>query len=101
MDEGSDAMVFAYGSVWVLNGSENLLSRIDPQTNEVVREIPVERGSSAIAAGAGALWLANSESGTIVRVDPETRSVTDTIELGQRPLGVLVHDDLVWVTVRE
>jgi YVTN family beta-propeller protein len=37
----------------------------------------------------------------VSRVDPETRSVTNTIEVGHRPLGVLVHDDLVWVTVRE
>jgi YVTN family beta-propeller protein len=37
----------------------------------------------------------------VSRIDPETRSVTNTIELGQRPLGILVHDDLVWVTVRE
>jgi YVTN family beta-propeller protein len=101
VDEGSEAIVFAYGSVWVVNGSEDSLLRIDPQTNEVVREIPVGKGPSAIAAGAGALWVINSDDGTVSRVDPETRSVTNTIELGNRPLGVLVHDDLVWVTVRE
>jgi YVTN family beta-propeller protein len=101
VDEGSEAIVFAYGSVWVVNGSEDSLLRIDPRTNEVVREIPVGASPSAIAAGAGALWVANSDDGTVSRVDPETRSVTATIELGQRPLGLLFHDDLVWVTVRE
>lgn len=101
VDEGSEAIVFAYGSVWVVNGSENSLLRIEPQTNEVVREIPVGESPSAIAAGAGALWVANTDDGTVSRIDPETRSVTKTIELGHRPLGVLVHDDLVWVTVRE
>jgi YVTN family beta-propeller protein len=75
--------------------------RIEPETNEVVREIPVGESPSAIAAGAGALWVANTGDGTVSRIDPETRSVTHTIELGHRPLGVLVHDDLVWVTVRE
>jgi YVTN family beta-propeller protein len=93
--------VFAYGSVWVVNGSEDSLLRIDPQTNEVVREIPVGQSPSAIAAGGGALWVANTGDGTVSRVDPETRSVTKTIEVGHRPLGVLFHDDLVWVTVRE
>lgn len=101
VDEGSEAIVFAYGSIWVVNGSEDSLLRIDPQTNEVVREITVGKGPSAISAGAGALWVANTDDGTVSRVDPETRSVTNTIELGHRPLGVLVHDNLVWVTVRE
>jgi YVTN family beta-propeller protein len=101
VDEGPEAIVFAYGSVWVVNGLQNSLWRIDPQTNAVVREIPVGQSPSAIAAGAGALWVANTGDGTVSRVDPETRSVTNTIEVGHRPLGVLVHDDLVWVTVRE
>jgi YVTN family beta-propeller protein len=101
VDEGPEAIVFAYGSVWVVNGSEDSVLRIQPQTNAVVREIPVGKGPSAIAAGAGALWVANTDDGTVSRIDPATRSVTKTIELGHRPLGVLVHDNLVWVTVRE
>jgi YVTN family beta-propeller protein len=101
VDDGSEAIVFAYGSVWVVNGSENSLLRIEPQTNEVVREIPVGESPSAIATGAGALWVTNTGDGTVSRVDPETRSVTKIIELGHRPLGIVVHDDLVWVTVRE
>jgi YVTN family beta-propeller protein len=75
--------------------------RIQSQTNEVVRELPVGKGPSAIAAGAGSLWVANTDDGTVSRIDPEKRTVTETIELGHRPLGVLVHDDFVWVTVRE
>jgi YVTN family beta-propeller protein len=101
VENGSVAIVFAYGSAWIVNGSRNSLLRIEPQTNEVVREIPVGESPSAIAAGAGALWVANTGDGTVSRIDPETRSVTNTIEVGHRPLGVLVHDDLVWVTVRE
>jgi YVTN family beta-propeller protein len=101
VDAGSEAIVFAYGSVWVVNALENSVLRIRPETNEVVREIPVGQSPSAIAAGAGALWVANTGSRTVSRINPETRSVTKTIELGHRPLGVLVHDDLVWVTVRE
>jgi YVTN family beta-propeller protein len=101
VDEGSEAIVFAYGSVWVVNGSEGSLLRIEPQANEVVREIPVGKSPSAIAAGAGALWVTNTGDGTVSRIDPETRTVTNTIELGHRPLGVLVHDDLLWVTVRD
>jgi YVTN family beta-propeller protein len=101
VDEGSEAMVFAYGSLWVLNGSENSVSRIEPEAHEVVREIRVGQGSSAIAAGAGALWVANRDDGTVSRIDPESRTVTETIEVGHHPLGVLVHDDYVWVTVRK
>jgi YVTN family beta-propeller protein len=40
-------------------------------------------------------------SRTVSRIDPETSTVTETIEIGHRPLGVVVHDGLVWVTVRE
>jgi YVTN family beta-propeller protein len=37
----------------------------------------------------------------VSRIDPESRTVTETIDVGHRPLGVLVHDGLVWVTIRE
>jgi YVTN family beta-propeller protein len=100
VDDGSVAVVFAFGAVWVVNARENAVLRIEPETNSVVREIQVGESPSAIAAGAGALWVTNTESRTVSRIDPGTREVTDTIEVGHRPLGIAFHDGHLWVTVR-
>jgi YVTN family beta-propeller protein len=45
------------------------------------------------------VWVANAADGTVSRIDPGTREV-ETIEIGNRPAGIVVADGLVWVTVQ-
>jgi len=46
----SSGLAFGHGSVWVTSASYGTLSRIDPQTGEVVAKIEVGRGAVDIAA---------------------------------------------------
>jgi YVTN family beta-propeller protein len=46
------------------------------------------------------VWAANGGDGTVSRIDPETRAVVETIEVGNRPAGIVVAHGLVWVTVQ-
>jgi YVTN family beta-propeller protein len=77
----------------------NHVGVIDPQTNEIVDEIPVGIRPGPIAAGAGAVWVGNVQDRTLQRIDPGERTATPgTISLENRtPTGIAVGLDAVWV----
>jgi YVTN family beta-propeller protein len=45
------------GGVWVANSRDGTVSRIDPQTNEVVATIRLGNSPKAIAVGGGEVWV--------------------------------------------
>ncbi len=45
------------GGVWVANSRDGTVSRIDPQTNEVVATIRLGNSPQAIAVGGGGVWV--------------------------------------------
>jgi DNA-binding beta-propeller fold protein YncE len=73
--QAADLAVGAEG-VWVYDQHQGAVLRIDPQTNRVVRTIPVisqplvELYSRVLALGAGAVWVVDKAGETVVRVDP-------------------------------
>ena len=100
------------GAVWVLNGDDRTVSRIDLQTR-TERTVSVGGTPTDIAVGEGAVWVANGYDGTVTRVDPQTSLVERTITLrdpGESPAArpgstdedrlrsyVAVGDGSVWV----
>ena len=76
----------------------NHVGLIDPQTNEIVAEIPVGIRPGAIAAGGGSIWVGNIQDRTLTRIDPSQRAATATISLENRtPTGIAVGLGAVWV----
>jgi YVTN family beta-propeller protein len=76
----------------------NNIGVIDPQTNEIVAEVPVGIRPGPVAAGAGSIWIGNLEDRTLTRVDSVQRAATATISLDRRtPTGVAVGEGAVWV----
>ena len=88
------------GSVWVVSYWTQELSRIDPDTREVVGRISVGEGPLSVAAGAGAVWVTNREDHSVTRVDPVTNQVVKTIKLDSSPQAITVFDGRVWVTTQ-
>lgn len=96
------------GSVWVVEFGAFLdkpskLARIDPQTNEVVKEIPIaSTNPQDIAYGAGGAWIANGccvpHSLSVSHVDPNTNKEVATIDTGLETYGVAVASGSVWAT---
>ena len=88
-DSGPSAVTVSDGAVWLAHGEE--VSRIDPETNDVVATVPAGGNwSGNIAAGEGAVWVVETgvlkvrkpEGGAvngISRIDPASDSVTATI----------------------
>jgi branched-chain amino acid transport system substrate-binding protein len=91
------------GSVWVLNADDQTVSRIDPQTREVLKTFSTGQTPTDIAVGGGAVWIGNapargediSYTASVSRIDPQSSVVTRTLRLPAPqkddfpPVGVL------------
>lgn len=72
---------------------------IDPQTAQVVGDVPVGRTPGPVVFGGGAIWVGNYEDKTISRIDPRTREVV-TLGIAVRPYGLSVGEGALWFTDR-
>ena len=90
-------VVYALGSLWLANTSDETVTRFDPATftNGPVARIPIGRQPVAIAYGEGALWTANADH-TVTRIDPVSHA-TATIPAGVAPAGIAAGEGAVWV----
>jgi YVTN family beta-propeller protein len=76
----------------------NHVGIIDPQTNEIVAEIPVGIEPGPVAVGGGSVWVGNVQDRNLTRIDPVQRTATATISLERRtPTGIAVGLGAVWV----
>jgi hypothetical protein len=102
-------LAFGFGSVWVTSAGYGTLSRIDPQTGEVVAKIDVDRGAVDVAVdeSSGAVWVAGQqnkpENNKLSRVDPETNRVVAEIPIRAHARdggadNVAVGEGEVWVS---
>jgi len=82
------------GSLWLADGDKSV-SRIDPETSQVIATIPLAEGPGHLAAGEGAVWVTHSRS--ISRIDPRTNAVTSVIRLKESPDNIAVGAGAVWV----
>jgi branched-chain amino acid transport system substrate-binding protein len=79
------------GGVWVLNADDRTISKIDPDTNEVVKTFGTGGETTDLAVGEGAVWVGNGartpgpvalvHTASISRLDPETTVATATARL--------------------
>ncbi|MET0938564.1 MAG: hypothetical protein ABWY51_05010, partial [Gaiellaceae bacterium] len=76
----------------------NHVGVIDPETNEIVAEVPVGIRPGPIAAGEGSVWVGNLDDRTMTRIDPAERAAVATVSLDDRtPTGIAVGLGAVWV----
>jgi YVTN family beta-propeller protein len=76
----------------------NHVGVIDPETNEIVAEIPVGIRPGPVAAGGGSVWVGNLQDRNLTRIDPRRRSAAGAISLDNRtPTGLAVSKGTVWV----
>ena len=90
-------------AVWVWGGGA--LTRIDPESNEIVSSVEVT-ASGPIAAGLGNVWVADGQNNQVLQVAPESAlgsapSVIRTIPVGGRPVGVAAAAGALWVALSE
>jgi YVTN family beta-propeller protein len=91
------AIAAGAGSVWVVDGDDEVVRRIDPDSGKVLRVIRAGNGPVAITFGAGVVWVANGEDDSVSRIDPRTSSVTKAISVGGEPAAIATGGGSVWV----
>ena len=95
------AVAVGAGSVWALDGTEEVVRRIDPARGRVVAEVRVGADPGAIAVGAGAVWVANRGDDSVSRIDPRTNAVSKAISVGDGPIALAAGADGVWVSTSD
>jgi YVTN family beta-propeller protein len=82
--------------VWTVDQDLNLAIKIDPVTNLVVENFPVDLDPEEVIFCFGSVWVANYNGGTVTRINEITgASVTITVENG--PEGLVFNDKFLWV----
>ena len=108
------------GAVWVASGhlpkdyggydfpkysEDRNLTRLDPETNRVVEEIPIEAhshyggGANDVAVGEGAVWVLSGD-GKLLKVDPATNEIAARVSVGDSPSQLAVYGGGVWAMVQ-
>ncbi|HUU32744.1 MAG TPA: hypothetical protein VMW48_01710, partial [Vicinamibacterales bacterium] len=90
----------AVGSVWVASEAKGVVSRVDPDTNDVVAEVFVAREPVAVVGGDDALWITSTAGGVVTRVNPHTNAIVETVKVGPAPGRVVVGEGAVWTLNR-
>jgi serine/threonine-protein kinase len=95
-------IAYGFGSAWVLLADgigQSAVVRIDPETQDVVAEVPsTGRSARALAAGAGAVWVLSDDG--VVRIEPGSSAAsTNPIRVGEDARDLAADATSVWVTV--
>lgn len=95
--------ISAEGAIWIPNGRDESVYRIDQATRQVTHVIPVGVNPlrSPVLAD-GAIWVPAigdwpQDTGTVTRIDINTLQVTHTFDVGGFPLHPMSYDGAIWV----
>jgi YVTN family beta-propeller protein len=91
------AIAVGAGSVWAVDGDQDVVRRIDPDSGKVLRTIRAGNAPVAITVGERAVWVANGDDDSVSRIDPRTSAVTKAISVGEQPAAVATGGGSVWV----
>jgi streptogramin lyase/predicted Ser/Thr protein kinase len=104
---GTTSVAAGFGSLWVTNGDQSRLVRVDPVSGHVQGDRVVGAGTAdVVVAGEGAVWVgqrarrATDPASSIIRVDPRGGD-TKEILFGQEGVGdITTGGGYVWVPNR-
>jgi streptogramin lyase/predicted Ser/Thr protein kinase len=104
---GTTSIAAGFGSLWVTNGTQSRVVRIDPKTGHIQGDRLLGSGEAVVAAaGEGAIWVGRRASKTtdppssIFKINPRNGE-TSEILFGQEGVGdVTVGGGYVWVANR-
>ena len=101
IQDGIGGMTAGLGAVWVVDGKEPVLLRVDPRYQTIQRiRLPANKqdidftAPTEVVTGAGSVWVA--EANTVFRINPTTLRVVKAIDVPQADL-LAFGDGALWV----
>ena len=86
------------GSVWVGNGHGRWVSRIDPETGDVLETWePLTDNPTESTISTDAFWGTSADSYQVFAIEPESQELVAELPVAFMPCGAQVVDDRVWV----
>ena len=76
---GPDWLAMGENQVWTNSRGQDLVSRMDPYTNETVAVVPVKSPCSGLVVAEGTLWAPSCIEKSLYRIDTTTNMVVAKI----------------------
>jgi class 3 adenylate cyclase/DNA-binding beta-propeller fold protein YncE len=99
-------IVLGEGSVWVINFTDQTLSRIDASTGQVLANPAVGGTPTGLAVGAGAIWvttgfgLASGDTGSVIRFNVRTGRPEGRVDVASGAEALAFGENALWVADR-
>ena len=87
--------VTGVSSIWIVSDAKSTLTRIDPESNTAVADVPLGAKALAIAFGQGALWV-TTDKDELLKISPYTVVTNEIIKVGKSPRSIAVGEGAVW-----
>jgi DNA-binding beta-propeller fold protein YncE len=84
-------------AVWVTSERDGTLTRLDPESGEVLRVLELGAGVSGIAIGGKWTWATNPRGGKLLRLDPRSGKVLKPIDVPGSPGPIALGGGRVWL----
>jgi virginiamycin B lyase len=103
IDKPCSGLAAGFGAIWVPSCGAHTLVRVDPQTGNIVAQIPAGPADSegGVTTGDGSVWMVTSKEGQLVRVDPQTNIVVAKIAIPSGSYVPAFAEGAVWITSTE
>src|SRR6266446_2792946 len=96
-----DWLAMGENQVWTNSRAQDLVSRMDPYTNQTVAVVPVKNPCSGLIIAEGTLWAPSCEEKVVYRIDPATNGIAATIKVAPGSFTAVFGYGRVWVSSTE
>jgi len=87
--------VTGVSSIWLVTDGRTRLIRIDPESNTLVADMPLNAKALAMTFGQGALWV-STENNELLKISPYTVVTSEIISVGKSPISVALGEGAIW-----
>jgi len=87
--------VTGVSSIWLVSGDRSRLTRIDPESNAIVADMPLNAKALGMTFGQGALWI-TTQNNELLKISPYTIVTNEIIKVGKSPVSVALGEGAIW-----
>ncbi len=91
------ALASSKGAIWVVNASDDTVSKINPSMHAVQQVFDVGHEPRALVATGDDLWVTNFADATVSRINVAAGRRVDTIKVGSGPDAIAAGPAGLWV----